>query len=64
MAPNSQDAHWMHHALSLARRGIGLASPNPAVGCVVIDHNSELTVSVGVPLAIVPAIAPIDCSRH
>ena len=26
----------MEHALDLARRGIGLASPNPAVGCVIV----------------------------
>jgi diaminohydroxyphosphoribosylaminopyrimidine deaminase/5-amino-6-(5-phosphoribosylamino)uracil reductase len=37
-----QDTHWMHRALELARRGIGLASPNPVVGCVIIDRNGEL----------------------
>jgi diaminohydroxyphosphoribosylaminopyrimidine deaminase / 5-amino-6-(5-phosphoribosylamino)uracil reductase len=42
MTTPTQDAHWMHRALSLARRGIGLASPNPAVGCVLIDQNGEL----------------------
>src|SRR5437588_821194 len=26
----------MQHALMLARRGIGLASPNPTVGCVIV----------------------------
>jgi len=26
----------MEHALALARRGVGLASPNPTVGCVVV----------------------------
>src|ERR1700722_17199519 len=26
----------MEHALALARKGIGLASPNPAVGCVIV----------------------------
>ncbi len=26
----------MEHALQLARKGIGLASPNPAVGCVIV----------------------------
>ena len=26
----------MQHALSLARKGIGLASPNPMVGCVIV----------------------------
>jgi diaminohydroxyphosphoribosylaminopyrimidine deaminase/5-amino-6-(5-phosphoribosylamino)uracil reductase len=42
MIAESQDTHWMHRALDLARRGIGLASPNPAVGCVIIDSNGEL----------------------
>src|ERR1700719_3987555 len=26
----------MEHALSLARKGVGLASPNPHVGCVIV----------------------------
>ena len=32
------DAHatrFMEHALELARKGIGLASPNPTVGCIL-----------------------------
>ena len=36
------DLDWMQRALSLARKGIGLASPNPAVGCVLLDRNGEL----------------------
>ena len=32
----------MQRALALARRGIGLASPNPAVGCVLLDRQGEL----------------------
>ena len=39
---NSLDLQWMTRALSLARRGTGLASPNPAVGCVLVDRNGEL----------------------
>ena len=42
MVPHPKDVHWMHRALELARRGIGLASPNPAVGCVIVDQNDEL----------------------
>ncbi|MBS1806012.1 MAG: bifunctional diaminohydroxyphosphoribosylaminopyrimidine deaminase/5-amino-6-(5-phosphoribosylamino)uracil reductase RibD [Acidobacteria bacterium] len=38
----TQDNQWMHRALDLARRGIGLASPNPAVGCVIVDQNGEV----------------------
>jgi diaminohydroxyphosphoribosylaminopyrimidine deaminase/5-amino-6-(5-phosphoribosylamino)uracil reductase len=30
------DAHWMQCALALARQGVGLASPNPTVGCVLV----------------------------
>lgn len=30
------DERFMRRALSLARRGIGLSSPNPTVGCVVV----------------------------
>ena len=32
-----QDRHWMQRALELARRGIGVSSPNPTVGCVILD---------------------------
>jgi len=37
-----QDRYWMLRALELARRGIGLASPNPVVGCVILDRDGEL----------------------
>src|SRR5271155_5104512 len=30
------DEHWMTQALDLAQRGVGLASPNPTVGCVIV----------------------------
>ena len=36
------DLRWMRRALVLAQRGIGLTSPNPAVGCVILDRNGEL----------------------
>jgi len=29
----------MEHALGLARRGVGLSSPNPAVGCVIVQGS-------------------------
>ena len=29
----------MEHALTLARKGIGLASPNPTVGCVIVNDG-------------------------
>jgi diaminohydroxyphosphoribosylaminopyrimidine deaminase / 5-amino-6-(5-phosphoribosylamino)uracil reductase len=30
---------FMQHALELARKGIGLASPNPTVGCVIVREG-------------------------
>src|SRR5258707_3417200 len=30
---------WMQAALSLAREGVGLTSPNPTVGCVIVRDN-------------------------
>ncbi len=32
----------MQRALELAQRGIGITSPNPAVGCVILDNAGEL----------------------
>ena len=37
-----QDHYWMHRALELARRGIGLCSPNPVVGCVILDRAGQV----------------------
>jgi diaminohydroxyphosphoribosylaminopyrimidine deaminase/5-amino-6-(5-phosphoribosylamino)uracil reductase len=36
------DLRWMQRALELARRGIGLCSPNPVVGCVILDRHGAL----------------------
>jgi diaminohydroxyphosphoribosylaminopyrimidine deaminase/5-amino-6-(5-phosphoribosylamino)uracil reductase len=41
-APSDLDLHWMRRALELARRGIGVTSPNPAVGCVILDQAGQL----------------------
>jgi diaminohydroxyphosphoribosylaminopyrimidine deaminase / 5-amino-6-(5-phosphoribosylamino)uracil reductase len=40
-APN-QDQYWMQRALELARRGIAVTSPNPAVGCVILDRAGQV----------------------
>jgi diaminohydroxyphosphoribosylaminopyrimidine deaminase/5-amino-6-(5-phosphoribosylamino)uracil reductase len=37
-----QDTYWMQRALELARRGIGVTSPNPAVGCVILDCAGQV----------------------
>jgi diaminohydroxyphosphoribosylaminopyrimidine deaminase/5-amino-6-(5-phosphoribosylamino)uracil reductase len=38
-----QDTHWMQRALELARRGIAVTSPNPAVGCVILDRAGQVS---------------------
>ena len=42
MNSSGQDTHWMRRALELARRGIGVTSPNPAVGCVLLDRAGQI----------------------
>jgi diaminohydroxyphosphoribosylaminopyrimidine deaminase/5-amino-6-(5-phosphoribosylamino)uracil reductase len=43
LAQNSdQDRYWMHRALELARRGIAVTSPNPVVGCVILDCAGQV----------------------
>jgi len=42
---NEHDIRFMQRALQLARKGIGLASPNPTVGCVIVageTHNGRI----------------------
>jgi diaminohydroxyphosphoribosylaminopyrimidine deaminase/5-amino-6-(5-phosphoribosylamino)uracil reductase len=36
----SNDEFWMQRALDLAREGIGLTSPNPCVGALVVDQST------------------------
>ena len=42
MTALDQDTYWMHRALELARRGIAVTSPNPAVGCVILDRAGQV----------------------
>ena len=37
-----QDTYWMQRALELARRGIAVCSPNPVVGCVILDRAGQV----------------------
>lgn len=37
--PEREDLRWMQAALELARQGVGLASPNPTVGCVIVRND-------------------------
>ena len=39
---HEQDVDWMRRALELARRGIGVSSPNPVVGCVLVDSSGQV----------------------
>lgn len=38
----AQDCHWMSHALSLARNGVGMTSPNPPVGAVLVSNGQAI----------------------
>jgi len=44
--PNSSsrenDEYFLHRALELARKGIGLTSPNPCVGAIVVDGEARV----------------------
>ncbi|MGP8175033.1 MAG: bifunctional diaminohydroxyphosphoribosylaminopyrimidine deaminase/5-amino-6-(5-phosphoribosylamino)uracil reductase RibD [Terracidiphilus sp.] len=42
MSDLDQDHYWMQRALELARRGIAVTSPNPAVGCVILDRAGQV----------------------
>jgi diaminohydroxyphosphoribosylaminopyrimidine deaminase / 5-amino-6-(5-phosphoribosylamino)uracil reductase len=42
MATPEQDRYWMQRALELAQRGIAVSSPNPAVGCVILDRAGQV----------------------
>jgi diaminohydroxyphosphoribosylaminopyrimidine deaminase / 5-amino-6-(5-phosphoribosylamino)uracil reductase len=42
MTDEQQDISWMQRALDLARRGIAVTSPNPAIGCVILDRAGQL----------------------
>jgi diaminohydroxyphosphoribosylaminopyrimidine deaminase/5-amino-6-(5-phosphoribosylamino)uracil reductase len=42
MTNPDQDRYWMQRALELARRGIAVTSPNPAVGCVILDLAGQV----------------------
>jgi len=42
MSNHAADEQLLHRALELARRGIGLASPNPHVGAVIADAQGNI----------------------
>src|SRR6266496_3027193 len=42
MSAHSANEQHLHWALELARQGIGLASPNPYVGAVIVDAHGNI----------------------
>lgn len=42
MPDDSIDNEFLHRALDLARQGIGLASPNPYVGALIVDTKGNI----------------------
>jgi diaminohydroxyphosphoribosylaminopyrimidine deaminase/5-amino-6-(5-phosphoribosylamino)uracil reductase len=42
MANRDADQHFVRRALDLARKGIGLTSPNPCVGAVIVDEQNRI----------------------
>jgi diaminohydroxyphosphoribosylaminopyrimidine deaminase/5-amino-6-(5-phosphoribosylamino)uracil reductase len=42
MSDRDTDEQFLHRALDLARQGIGLASPNPYVGAVIVDSRGNI----------------------
>ncbi len=42
MPDHATDEQFLHRALDLARQGIGLASPNPYVGAVIVDPRGNI----------------------
>ena len=40
--PTHSDEHWMYRAIELAKKGTGNVSPNPLVGCVVVDEKNNV----------------------
>jgi diaminohydroxyphosphoribosylaminopyrimidine deaminase/5-amino-6-(5-phosphoribosylamino)uracil reductase len=39
---HSTDERFLRRALDLAREGVGLTSPNPCVGAVIVDQDAEI----------------------
>ena len=39
---SAEDTKWMSRAFELAESGLGVTSPNPAVGCVIVSGGEVL----------------------
>lgn len=42
MDSSAHDVAWMRRALALAHKGLGLTSPNPCVGAILVKNNREI----------------------
>lgn len=42
MNTEDQDTRWMNMAVKLAEKGVGLTSPNPCVGAVIVHENQVI----------------------
>jgi len=36
------DTRYMHHAIQLAKQGLGNTRPNPCVGCVIVSEDGVI----------------------
>lgn len=65
---DAADLHWMRRALSLAARGVGLTSPNPAVGAVIVRDGAVLGEGfhqrAGLPHAEIEALDAARAAGH
>lgn len=62
------DYHWMAKAIQLAKKGRFTTSPNPRVGCVIVDENNTLIgqgfhIKAGTPHAEVHALREAASNR-
>jgi len=60
---SSADQHWMQRACDLALRGLNSTTPNPRVGCVLVNSRGEL-VAEGYHRRAGDAHAEIDALRN
>ena len=63
------DYHWMAKAIQLAQQGRYTTSPNPRVGCVIVDENNQLLgqgyhIQAGTPHAEVHALRQAANTRE
>jgi len=63
------DYFWMAKAIQLAQQGRFTTSPNPRVGCVIVDENNQLLgqgyhIQAGTPHAEVHALRQASNARR